>query len=146
MEFDYSFYYKTNKDIQRFIYNNKVALSQYNTMGKYEGRLPNKDIFQWEYYLDKYEDLGKANIKTPEHALAHYIRWGRLEGRSFLKNPNDEHRDNFNHEEYLNKHLELLNTDKKIDRVFALRHFMNNINKKEVTSRAINTINKNQAN
>jgi hypothetical protein len=50
-------------------------LNHYKLYGKYEGRLPNKNVFETDYYLN-YKDLGKNNIKNLDQALEHYIEWG----------------------------------------------------------------------
>lgn len=39
--------------------------------------------FDWKFYLDHYEDLRKAGLKTRDDAKSHYLKHGRLEGRIF---------------------------------------------------------------
>tara|TARA_B110000208_G_C11779326_1_gene433252 strand:- start:2245 stop:2667 length:423 start_codon:yes stop_codon:yes gene_type:complete len=138
MIWDYNFYKKTNPDIIQYLYSYNSALNHYNIIGKYEGRLPNKDALHLEYYLDKYKDLPMNNIKSLNEALDHYLKWGRLEGRSFKKESTEEYPDNFNHKEYLNKHLEILNTTAKIDRNYALKHYLNKKSKNEKQRQKVN--------
>jgi hypothetical protein len=38
-------------------------------------------MFDWEYYINRYKDLQLANITTKELALAHWIKYGKKEGR-----------------------------------------------------------------
>ena len=49
------------------------------------------NTFDWKFYVEKYPDLGKCGINTPEKALKHYTRFGIAEGRiphaPLLKNP-----------------------------------------------------------
>ena len=41
--------------------------------------------FDWKTYVENYEDLRKANIKTEVQAWLHWIKYGRREGRTFIK-------------------------------------------------------------
>lgn len=38
-------------------------------------------IFHWEFYLNKYEDLKKSGLKTPEDAFQHWKKHGKKELR-----------------------------------------------------------------
>jgi hypothetical protein len=40
-----------------------------------------EDIFDWEFYIYKYNDLQKANIDTKEKALEHWLQHGKKEER-----------------------------------------------------------------
>lgn len=40
-----------------------------------------RDNFDWKFYINKYEDLRKANIDTEKKALDHWKRYGKKEGR-----------------------------------------------------------------
>jgi O-methyltransferase len=40
--------------------------------------------FNWEFYLDYYEDLRKAGLKNAEDARNHWINFGSKEGRSYI--------------------------------------------------------------
>jgi hypothetical protein len=44
------------------------------------------ETFNWESYINTYEDLRKANIDTKEKAWNHWIKWGKKEGRTFDNN------------------------------------------------------------
>ena len=39
------------------------------------------DYFDWKYYINKYNDLQKANINTKEKALNHWLKYGIKEKR-----------------------------------------------------------------
>ena len=39
------------------------------------------NMFSWKYYLNKYEDLRKAGIKTEAQASCHWLRFGKKEKR-----------------------------------------------------------------
>ena len=39
------------------------------------------DKFDWQFYVNYYKDLQKANINTKDKALKHWLRFGRREGR-----------------------------------------------------------------
>ena len=45
----------------------------------------NKDLenFDWVFYLNYYEDLRLAGLKTEEDAKKHYINHGQFENRIF---------------------------------------------------------------
>ena len=46
-----------------------------------------EDIFDWEFYLNKYKDLIKADINTQEKALEHWKQFGKKEERIFTDIP-----------------------------------------------------------
>jgi hypothetical protein len=39
------------------------------------------ESFDWEFYINKYPDLKRANINTKEKAIQHWIKYGKKEGR-----------------------------------------------------------------
>ena len=39
------------------------------------------NYFDWEYYINRYEDLRKAGILNEDKAKRHWIRFGMKEGR-----------------------------------------------------------------
>jgi len=41
--------------------------------------------FDWEYYINKYEDLIPAGINTEQRALDHWNWWGQYEGRRYVR-------------------------------------------------------------
>jgi hypothetical protein len=43
--------------------------------------------FDWEFYLEYYEDLRNAGLKTKEDAERHYLNHGQNENRVYVKNP-----------------------------------------------------------
>src|SRR4051794_34375740 len=43
------------------------------------------EIFNWEAYINNYEDLREAGINTEEKAWNHWITYGKGEGRTFNK-------------------------------------------------------------
>jgi predicted MPP superfamily phosphohydrolase len=43
--------------------------------------------FDWEFYLEYYEDLRRTGLKTKEDAETHYLNHGQYENRVCLKNP-----------------------------------------------------------
>ena len=40
-------------------------------------------LFNWEFYINKYEDLKKSNIKTEIDALNHWKTYGKYEKRIY---------------------------------------------------------------
>lgn len=52
-------------------------------------------IFDWKMYVDNYEDLQQAGIRTEEQALKHWNRYGKREGRTFYKINKIENNDIF---------------------------------------------------
>jgi hypothetical protein len=48
--------------------------------------IENINQFNWKYYIDKYEDLQKANIDTEDKAFQHWNIFGRDEGRLHANN------------------------------------------------------------
>jgi uncharacterized protein YqgQ len=43
--------------------------------------------FNWEYYINKYEDLKKDKINTEEKALHHWLKHGKNEKRIYTDIP-----------------------------------------------------------
>ena len=41
--------------------------------------------FDWEYYINKYEDLIPAGINNEQRALDHWNWWGQHEGRRYVR-------------------------------------------------------------
>ena len=39
------------------------------------------NIFDWEFYLNQYPDLRKNGINTKQKAYAHWLHYGKKEGR-----------------------------------------------------------------
>jgi hypothetical protein len=44
-------------------------------------------IFHWEYYLNKYQDLRKNGLKSPEDAYQHWLNYGKSELRIYIDIP-----------------------------------------------------------
>jgi hypothetical protein len=63
--------------------------------------------FDWEIYINNYEDLQNAGINTREEAWKHWITHGNYEGRTY-KIINKKV-DNFNWETYINNYEDLRN-------------------------------------
>ena len=63
-------------------------------------------MFDWEQYLNSYEDLKIAGINTKEKAWKHWIRFGQKEGR-VCKFINNSEYDNFNWEQYISNYEDL---------------------------------------
>ena len=67
----------------------------------------NKNNFDWETYVNKYNDLKIARINSFEKAWKHWRRWGKDEGRIFpLKHTN---LNDFDWKEYVNNYDDLKN-------------------------------------
>ena len=45
--------------------------------------------FDWQTYINNYEDLQKAGINNKEKAWKHWIEYGKSEGRTFINKQND---------------------------------------------------------
>jgi hypothetical protein len=45
------------------------------------------NLFDWQYYLDKYPDLQRNGIHTEELALGHWLTYGKKEGRISIRPP-----------------------------------------------------------
>jgi glycosyltransferase involved in cell wall biosynthesis len=66
-----------------------VRLSKDNTKIKQmENKLP--ENFDWKFYLEYYEDLRNAGLKTKEDAEAHYLNHGQYENRLYFDYNNYE--------------------------------------------------------
>ena len=100
--FDYEFYLETYPDlIDEKIKTRSDALLHYMRTGRKEGRygsyeeMVNKnaittginldEVFDHNFYLETYTDLGKKGLKTRRDALKHFIESGLKEGRAFSK-------------------------------------------------------------
>ena len=98
LNFDWQKYIKNNSDLN-YIKTKKEAWFHWLNYGKYENRIiyyverenteenieenTEKKIFDWESYINNYEDL--KNIKTKEEAWNHWIKHGKNENRTFDK-------------------------------------------------------------
>ena len=101
--FDHEYYLETYPDLTE---DNKTctrsdALMHYMRFGRKEGRfgsyedMVNKnavtsginleEVFDHEFYLETYTDLGKKGLKTRRDALIHFMQSGMKEGRAFSK-------------------------------------------------------------
>jgi hypothetical protein len=49
--------------------------------------------FDWEFYLEYYEDLRNAGLKTKEDAETHYLNHGQYENRLFYNEVKEENKD-----------------------------------------------------
>ncbi|AYV83495.1 MAG: dTDP-6-deoxy-L-lyxo-4-hexulose reductase [Hyperionvirus sp.] len=87
---DWKYYLVNNIDLLKAgICTEAGALIHYIQYGKSEGRSPNrllnldrnKKEFDWEFYINKYSDLRKANILNQDKAQDHYINYGFKELR-----------------------------------------------------------------
>ena len=113
--FDWEYYINKYDDLRNAGINTKeAAWNHWITSGKNEGRIfnnfklvtknyshyintkeeewkhwlisgRNSDHFDWEYYINKYDDLRNAGINTKEEAWNHWITNGIKEGRIFNK-------------------------------------------------------------
>jgi len=79
----------------------------------------NNDNFDWETYLDNYEDLRNAGINTQELALQHWYNCGSNEGRTDQNLNND-----FDWKTYLDNYQDLRNAGINT-RKLALQHWNN---------------------
>jgi hypothetical protein len=87
--FDWKFYIKLYEDlILNNINTEESALKHWNTIGKSENRICNKNIknFNWEKYLLLNPDLIENNINTEEDAVIHWIKNGIKENRVSCEN------------------------------------------------------------
>lgn len=75
--FDPEYYKNNNKDLNEI----QITFEHYHNKGWREGRDPN-NWFSTKYYLDKYNDIKKANIDP----FYHYLKLGIKEKRSILNN------------------------------------------------------------
>jgi len=73
-------------------------------------------IFHWEYYINKYEDLRKNGINSPEGAFLHWTNFGKKEFRIFNDIPII-----FDWKNYLHNNKDL---QKIISEEEAWRHFL----------------------
>ena len=53
------------------------------------------DNFDWETYINNYEDLRNAGIDTKEKAYKHWKNHGIKEGRTYLKNSDIKEYNNY---------------------------------------------------
>ena len=120
--FDWVSYLDNNVDlIESGIYSKEEAWIHWLNHGKNEGRIfynihkvyknhrndtnIEESEFDWETYLDNYEDLREAGVSTKEHAWEHWKRHGKDEGRTFYKPI--EIPDSFDWENYLKTYGDL---------------------------------------
>ena len=82
----------------------------------------NSDCFDWETYINNYEDLRNAGINIYESALNHWINHGEKEGRTYMPI-------NFDWETYISNYEDLKNSGIN-NYESALEHW-NNFGKKE---------------
>lgn len=79
-EFDHRFSYEIFEGVD--VETNDTFGRQYEQWkNKYSMTEPNKDTFNWAYYLDQYPDLQKGGIRTKEGAWKHWCLFGKKEGR-----------------------------------------------------------------
>ena len=85
--FDWEYYLKKNKDLQKNGVNTKELLwhhwVEFGSIEKRKFRLISVEIddFDWEYYIEKHSDLRQNNINTKESAWTHWITFGMNEKR-----------------------------------------------------------------
>ena len=53
------------------------------------------NLFDWQFYVNKYEDLKKAGVNTKEKAKKHWEKYGKKEGRICCCTSNETNTDNF---------------------------------------------------
>jgi hypothetical protein len=130
--FDWIFYIKLYEDlILNNINTEESALKHWNTIGKSENRICNKNIknFNWKEYLLLNPDLIENNINTEEDAVIHWLKNGIKENRNSGEKTIDENIKNFDWKFYLKMYDDLkynnIDTEEK-----ALNHW-NNIGKNE---------------
>jgi hypothetical protein len=88
-------FYNKFKKLKSKIINDKneiIKLTQYyNYDYLYDNFYKNLDIkiFNWNSYVNNYNDLIKANINTKEKALWHWNNYGKKENRNFRENINN---------------------------------------------------------
>jgi hypothetical protein len=118
--FDWENYIFFYEDLQNDNINTKEkAWNHWKKHGKNEGRLyfdlKNKnsnaptsfdmsidDYFDWEKYVNYYEDLKNDNINTKEKALRHWIKHGEKEGRIYFTVSDENSNNTYNSIEYIN--------------------------------------------
>ena len=73
-------------------------------------------IFNWEYYISKYDDLIKGDFNSHEDAWYHWLKFGKKEQRVYIDIPIF-----FNWKKYIETHLDLrtILTEEE-----AWRHFL----------------------
>jgi len=86
LDFNWQEYLLVNPDIAIKQYGEYFAKYHWFNYGIFEKRQykleqPLEQIFNWQYYIDKYPDLPSAGINNYESALQHYIMYGKKEGR-----------------------------------------------------------------
>ncbi|MFA5166931.1 MAG: hypothetical protein WC530_00210 [Candidatus Omnitrophota bacterium] len=94
-DFDWETYINNYGDIQRAdIHTREQAVEHWLTIGRKEGRTYRKIPYQpaslrpdfdWQTYVNNYEDLRAAGIDTKEKAIEHWLKQGKREGRTYLK-------------------------------------------------------------
>jgi hypothetical protein len=83
---DWKFYVIYNTDLKKYgLDTEEKAWEHFIHHGRKEGRLSKKsNLFDWEFYVNKYKDLNGINNET--EALLHYYNHGIKEGRLFNRN------------------------------------------------------------
>jgi len=97
-DFDWETYVDNYGDLQRAdIRTREQAAKHWLKIGRKEGRtykkipyqpLTVRSDFDWQTYVNNYPDLRAAGIDTKEKAIEHWLKQGKREGRTYLKNGN----------------------------------------------------------
>jgi len=107
-QFDHEFYLEIYNDLSLGnIRSFDDAMDHYINIGQYEDRTYSyehmvnsyysktgvdlHDIFDYEFYLEIYKDLGAKNVTTRNTAIIHYITVGHNESRIYSRNQMYEH-------------------------------------------------------
>ncbi len=131
--FDWETYINNYPDLVNNGINDKEkAIEHWNKYGKNEGRIfykfeledkiddfdnfsiqsdviniVDKEEFDWETYINNYPDLMNNGINNKEKAIEHWNKYGKNEGRIFIKIELDE---DFDWEQYINNYDDLINS------------------------------------
>jgi hypothetical protein len=66
-------------------YDKNILIGQFVELSRNRTGISKLKNFDWEQYIENYEDLRKAGINTQQKALQHYNRYGKRENRTFYK-------------------------------------------------------------
>jgi len=94
-DFNWQTYVDNYGDLQRLdIHTREQAAEHWMTIGRKEGRsyhkIPYQPLtvrpdFDWQTYVNNYDDLRASGINTKEKAIEHWLKEGKKQGRTHLK-------------------------------------------------------------
>lgn len=73
-------------------------------------------IFEWDYYINKYDDLKNSDIKDEENAYNHWVKHGQKEQRVYV-----DVSIFFNWKQYIKENADLKNIKNEED---AWKHYL----------------------